>query len=498
MNRSLEGVILKKDKKKGVLSRRNLRRYKKSKFSSFSITNDRNSSKKKVGSINSLPSPSRTRKLHPNLEIKSLAKLEAFKKETSLLRQSMTYDNRMNSQRSDYIDLNKLYARKLQKTKNQRRHHISINVESKKSWKNLSKSRESLRAMNPYEDVVSFSDFMRNKSLDKSSNVSSSSLSSFTDKYNFSVSNQLKKWSDKRGKARKYTDVNAEVIFNKVKHQIAIAQSYSKNKEHIKIDSMVKKHVDLVPEIPVYCKIPCKDEYSPCKITLVMDSERGPDIYAYSSLRFPMPSASKCSRSWKNSKVLKVSYNYEELHPHEEGILNRSYKSTTSLANQFSNHFVYLTLLSYTGASMIADVKFANELGTFGNKKFAVTKESEDKKALEALRQLKQEREEEELRCHESDFKVPHAIQYLNMPYEVRKSYANEKKHKLFIQKITKIEVNNATKKLHQRLQRLAKIKKVCANVIVRQLYLQKYILYFARRYKESLPNNINSIYFKS
>ncbi|CAI2377642.1 unnamed protein product [Moneuplotes crassus] len=72
---------------------------------------------KKVGSPNCLPSTNKRRKLHPNLEMERLPKLTSSRKEASILRHSVIYDSRMNSQRSDYFDSNKLYARKLHKSK---------------------------------------------------------------------------------------------------------------------------------------------------------------------------------------------------------------------------------------------------------------------------------------------------------------------------------------------------------------------------------------------
>ncbi|CAI2363852.1 unnamed protein product [Moneuplotes crassus] len=397
----------------------------------------------------------------------------------------------MNSQRSGEVNLKKMYFMKHQRNTNRSQHHISINVEDKKSLGKLSKSKENIRALNPYDDDLTLvSDTFRQRSIDKSCNIPASSLSSFTLKYNSSVRNQLEKWMSKRHKVKKYHDIDADEIFQKVKHQIAIAQSYSKNQEHLKIDSLVKRRVDLMPEIPVYCKIPCKDEYSPCKITLTMNEDKEPDIYSFSSLRVPMPSANKCSKSWKNSHVLKVYYNYEEVNPHDTKKRDK-YRSSTSLAEQFTNHFIYIGFLSYSGASMMVDVKFANEYGTFGTKKFTVTKESENKKALEAVEVLKHQREnkhsspflDDTTKSKEPEQKLPKIINYLRKPYEERKINANERRHKLFLQKITKIEMAESNKQISKKLQRLIQMRKVCAAVMMRQLFLQKYILHTVYKY---------------
>ena len=45
------------------------------------------------------------------------------------------------------------------------------------------------------------------------------------------------------------------------------------------------------------------------------------------------------------------------------------HKYTGSHAAQFTNNYIYLALLSYGGAAVKINVKFANEYGTFGMKR---------------------------------------------------------------------------------------------------------------------------------
>ena len=84
-------------------------------------------------------------------------------------------------------------------------------------------------------------------------NKHDSSISLMTQDYNDRVENQLLKWTHKRNaRSKVFKDIDISKIFRDIDKEIAISKRLSQKEDHVKVDSLIERKVDLLPEIPVY------------------------------------------------------------------------------------------------------------------------------------------------------------------------------------------------------------------------------------------------------
>lgn len=57
---------------------------------------------------------------------------------------------------------------------------------------------------------------------------------------------------------------------------------------------------------------------------------------------------------------------------------------------------------------------------------------------------------------------------------EIRQRNAKEKRHRLFLQKITKLEVSKRQKEVHKKLKKLIFRREIVAKTMAKQMYLQQ------------------------
>mmetsp|Transcript_18756 Transcript_18756/g.16606 ORF Transcript_18756/g.16606 Transcript_18756/m.16606 type:complete len:192 (+) Transcript_18756:237-812(+) len=187
----------------------------------------------------------------------------------TLMNNSLRLKKGDNVKLNPFFKLRKQIGHKVQKSFDATQ-QISIKVANQRTWQEGGKLNTSKDSRNAYDDFSELTVVApeRNKSVERIK-ADNSSISFMTRSYNKQVNTDLSRWTIKRRRRSKiFEDVDISKIFRDIDRQIAIAKLLSSKEDHIKIDSLIEKTVDLLPEIPIYIKIPCKDEYSPCKVSI--------------------------------------------------------------------------------------------------------------------------------------------------------------------------------------------------------------------------------------
>lgn len=154
---------------------------------------------------------------------------------------------------------------------------------------------------------------------------------------------------------------------------------------HTKIDPSIERRVEVIQETPIYCKIPCLNEFSPWKITISYEGEDKGDLSIYTSLTNPMPSLLQCKRHYKNVKRFVVS----EADNEKKKVQNKKFGLAHTGTNQFTWDYIYLTFMSVHGTTVRISTKFANEDGHFKTRKrFEKDKDENINREKQALYEL--------------------------------------------------------------------------------------------------------------
>jgi len=84
---------------------------------------------------------------------------------------------------------------------------------------------------------------------------------------------------------------------------IDLASLMPKGGCHVKVETGVNKRIEVVSDTQIYVKIPCKDEFSPSKISVQYEDEHTePSLEIMTSLVNPIPSVHNNSKIATNVK----------------------------------------------------------------------------------------------------------------------------------------------------------------------------------------------------
>lgn len=177
--------------------------------------------------------------------------------------------------------------------------HISIKVQERQSRGTASKQNISMDARYTNAYAEDSYDYPIEDSIYQNSTLedNESSLSSLTIDQNSKIEAQITKLSgrhDDRYRHMSKIDCtqmlrNTDKELKGIKYKLSTV--ISSGEYHNSIDPRYdNKQIEIIKETPIYCKIPCKNEYAPGKITIWYDSDFKNDMLIYTSLSNPMPS----------------------------------------------------------------------------------------------------------------------------------------------------------------------------------------------------------------
>ena len=247
----------------------------------------------------------------------------------------------------DYASKNRRLLQNNQFFKNRNKHlsnfqkymnsnqHISIKTVTQNTGFDGHKHGVSLDETNPYggafndlqndefgrlSKVVKLSYFSIIELLNKTYEADTSSLSTLTIDQNYKISEALAKVSYRSHD--KYKDINkidcTQMLKNTDKElkgiKYKLSTVISSGEYHTNIEANYEnKWVEAIKETPIYCKIPCKNEFAPAKITFTYGPDFRNDMIVYVSLTNPMPSNENCIKSAKNPKNVIIQHPERDL-----------------------------------------------------------------------------------------------------------------------------------------------------------------------------------------